>query len=61
MSDRAVVWRSFVRRPRSRSLACSQTVGETRPGLAGEQPGDFECLLLRELDAPDAILTLVEG
>ena len=61
MGDRAVVWRSFARRPRSRSLACSQTVGETRPGLAGELPGDFECLLLRVLDAPDAITILVEN
>jgi hypothetical protein len=41
-------------------VAGLQTVGETRPRSAEEQPGDFECLLLRELDAPDAIPILVE-
>lgn len=59
MGDRAVVGWSSARRSRSPSLACKLS-GRPGQGLTEEQPGDFECLLLRDLDAPDAMPLLIE-
>lgn len=48
-----------VLRSSSPSLACKLS-GRPGQGLAEETPGDFECLLLREWHAPDAIPILIK-